>query len=104
MKVLISTAQSKALSNFSFLIDSKIPKTESYVDLKGNVIPARDYSKKADYDALINELYESQPQLYSMFGWNGASNVDQGALTKMWEDAKIDWKAAATALAKSKKA
>lgn len=83
---------------------SEIPKTESYVDLKGAVIPARDYSKKADYDALINELYQSQPQLYSMFGWNGASNVDQATLTKMWDDAKIDWKGAAGTFIKSKKA
>lgn len=80
--------------NMSFF--SKIPKTDSYTGLDGNVVPARDYSKKADYDALINELYQEQPELYKYFGWNGSANTDQGDLTKMWEDAKLSWKLADT--------
>ena len=76
--------------NMSFF--SKIPTTSSYVDLAGNVIPARDYSTKKDYEALVNELYQEQPELYKWFGWNGAYTIDQGALTKLWNDAKLDWK------------
>lgn len=76
--------------NLSFF--SKIPTTQSYVNLAGDVIPARDYSKKADYDALINELYQEQPELYKWLGFNGSANTDQGKLTKMWTDAKIEWK------------
>lgn len=70
---------------------SKVPTRTSYIGLDGNVVEARDYSKKADFDKLRNELYQSQPQLYSMFGWDGASNVQQTDIDKIWQK-KLDWK------------
>lgn len=76
--------------NMSFF--SKIPTNPSWTDRKGNVHDAVDYSKKADYDKLINRLYNSQKNLYSKFGWNGAANTNQEALTKIWKDATIEWK------------
>lgn len=79
--------------NMSFF--SKIPTTDSYKNLAGDVVPARNYAQKADYEALINELYQEQPELYKYFGWNGSASIDQGVLTKLWSDNTLDWKISA---------
>lgn len=80
---------------------TKAPSFPSYTDLQGNVVPAMDLATKAGMDSLINYLYNSQPNLYNMFGWNGASNVDQGDVDKIWQKI-LNWKDGAIFSAKSK--
>ncbi len=75
---------------------SKIPTTDAWTDIEGKVHPARDYSKASDYNALINELFTKQSGLYSAFGWNGSSNIEQSAITQMRADATVDWKGTKT--------
>lgn len=84
-------------------IFSKIPSFPSYVDLKGNTIPKLDMNVKADYERLVNDLYNSQPDLYKMFGWNGSFTIDQSNLSKLWSDNTIEWKEKAMKLYKKKK-
>ncbi len=72
---------------------SEIPTLKSYIDLNGNTVPALDLNTADGMNKLINDLYNKQPQLYSKFGWNGSSNLSDGAVKKIWTDNTITWKA-----------
>lgn len=75
--------------NLSFF--NAIPTSPSYTMYDGTVVPARDYSKAADLNALRNELVESQPQLYNKV-LPKVSNLTQEQVNKIWTDANVKWK------------
>ncbi len=73
---------------------SKVPSFASYTKLDGTTVAAMDLNTANGMNALINELYNAQPGLYSKFGWNGSSNLNDSAVKKIWTDNTITWKAA----------
>lgn len=77
----------------NFAAVSKIPSFPAYTDITGKNVPAMDLNTATGFNALRNNIYQEQPQLYKELGWDGNSNFDDAAVKKMWKDNTINWSA-----------